>query len=196
MICYLVRHGKDDETVRGGWSQHPLSPEGIAQVQSLASELAKYSGIQKIYSSDLCRAMETANILADRLHLSVTALPQFRETNNGDLAGMKNELAVKRYPDLFWNQLGWEETYPNGESPKQFYERICRAWDAFSREICTGSEDVILVTHGGVIQVLLSILSGETYSNKGSKRPVPYASMIPVQYEKGTWRECKQGRNL
>lgn len=40
MMIYLVRHGKDDDTVRGGWSDHGLSPIGIKQVQALAEEMA------------------------------------------------------------------------------------------------------------------------------------------------------------
>ena len=36
MTCYLVRHGKDDDTVRGGWSEQPLSDEGKAQAEALA----------------------------------------------------------------------------------------------------------------------------------------------------------------
>ena len=39
MICYIVRHGKDDETVRGGWSRHSLVPEGVAQVRTLGAEI-------------------------------------------------------------------------------------------------------------------------------------------------------------
>ena len=35
MICYLVRHGKDDDTVRGGWSQQPLTDEGKVQAAEL-----------------------------------------------------------------------------------------------------------------------------------------------------------------
>ena len=61
MICYLVRHGKDDDTVRGGWSQQPLTDEGKAQADELAS-FVQISGleIKHIYSSDLLRAMQTA----------------------------------------------------------------------------------------------------------------------------------------
>ena len=37
MVCYLVRHGKDDDTVRGGWSQQPLTAEGKIQADRMAS---------------------------------------------------------------------------------------------------------------------------------------------------------------
>ena len=63
MICYLLRHGKDDETVRGGWSDHPLTEEGLRQAETLA--FADWT-VSHIYSSDLQRAIQTAQIIAQR----------------------------------------------------------------------------------------------------------------------------------
>ena len=133
--------------------------------------------------------MQTAQIIADKIHLSVDPLPQFRETNNGDLAGMKHTTAWERYPNLVWNQMQWEQCYPGGESPKSFYERICTAWEEFSEKIRERNEDVLLVTHGGVIQVVLSILEGRPYSNKEKQRGISHASMIALSYENGAWKE-------
>lgn len=42
MICYLVRHGQDDETVRGGWSDHPLTEAGIHQANRPYSNSEKH----------------------------------------------------------------------------------------------------------------------------------------------------------
>lgn len=125
MICYLVRHGKDDDTLRGGWSQQPLTDEGEVQAAEMADFVQKSGlGIQQIYSSDLLRAMQTAQIVADSLRLPIAPKPEFREANNGNLAGMKNELAAEQYPGLYWNTLAWEQQYPGGESPKEFYEEF------------------------------------------------------------------------
>ena len=190
MICYLLRHGKDDDTVRGGWSQSPLSAEGKAQAVELAGFIQSRSlDIRHIYSSDLPRAMETAQPVAEKLRLPVLPKPEFRETNNGELAGMKNEVASARYPGLYWNTLQWEQQYPGGESPREFYERICRAWADFQREILERNENVLLVTHGGVIQVVLSIVNGEAYSNKTSRRNIRNGELITLEYQNGAWRE-------
>ena len=191
MICYLVRHGKDDESLRGGWSQQPLTEEGILQAETLAEQIASKTNIRKIYSSDLQRAMQTAQIIAQRMQLPVTALSSFRETNNGDLAGMKNSIALERYPGLFWNQLDWDQRYPNGESPRQFYERVRTAWEVFSQMIASQQDDVLLVTHGGVIHVILSILEGRIYSNAEKQRPVKYTQMLTLVQEEGHWKEVK-----
>jgi len=195
MICMLARHGKDDESVRGGWSQHSLSEEGMKQARELAGRLQaqknSYS-LSRIYSSDLVRAAQTARIVGDRLGLAVTLLPDFREVNNGLLAGMKNDLAEDRFPGLYWNQLAWEQTYPEGESPKAFYERIADAWERFSCELVSGKENVLLVTHGGVIQVILSLINNVPYTNKAPVRRIPYAGSVALIFEDGKWMELKE----
>ena len=195
MICMLARHGKDDESVRGGWSQHSLSEEGMRQARELAGRLLtqknSYS-LSRIFSSDLVRAAQTARIVGDRLGLAVTLLPDFREVNNGLLAGMKNDLAEDRFPGLYWNQLAWEQTYPEGESPKAFYERIADAWERFSCELVSGKENVLLVTHGGVIQVILSLINNVPYTNKAPVRKIPYAGSVALIFEDGKWMELKE----
>lgn len=192
MICYLVRHGKDDDTVRGGWSNQTLTKEGEQQAAVLADRILsdpERFALTKIYSSDLPRAMDTARIIAAGLHLPVLPMPQFRETNNGNLAGMKNALALERYPGLFWNQMKWEECYPGGESPRQFYQRIRSAWEVFSEMLKQQEGNVLLVTHGGVIQVILSLIHDKPYSNTKPQRKIPHASMIALSCEHGRWLE-------
>ena len=190
MICCLVRHGKDDDTVRGGWSQQPLTDEGEVQAAELAVFVQKSGlGIQQLYSSDLLRAMQTAQIVADSLRLPIVPKPEFREVNNGNLAGIKNELAAEQYPGLYWNTLAWEQQYPGGESPKEFYERIRCAWDVLQKDILERNENVMLVTHGGVMHVILSIVKGEIYSNQASPRKIRNAELIALKYQSGKWTE-------
>ena len=187
MICYLIRHGQDDETVRGGWSEQPLTEEGVLQAEALAAKIADLP-IKQVYTSDLTRALQTAQIIAQNLELSVTPLPQFREVNNGKLAGMKNDQALVHYPGLFWNQLGWEQNYPDGESPKAFFDRISNAWKVFSQRIISQNEDVILVTHAGVIHVILTIAENRQYSNKDKQPNVKHAEVIALTYANSTWK--------
>ena len=190
MICCLVRHGKDDDTVRGGWSQQPLTDEGEVQAAELAVFVQKSGlGIQQVYSSDLLRAMQTAQIVADSLRLPIVPKLEFREVNKGNLAGIKNELAAEQYPGLYWNTLAWEQQYPGGESPKEFYERIRCAWDVLQKDILERNENVMLVTHGGVMHVILSIVKGEIYSNQASPRKIRNAELIALKYQSGKWTE-------
>jgi len=92
MKIFFVRHGKDDENFRGGWSNLGLVPEGMEQAKQLATYLKEKNeeyDIKKIIASDLPRAKETAEILAKELDLPVTTEVELREADNGDLAGMQ-----------------------------------------------------------------------------------------------------------
>ncbi len=182
MICYLVRHGKDDDSVRGGWSDSPLTTEGIQQVERLVAEIrsARKLEIGIIYTSDLPRAKQTAAIVSSALSVPIIEMPEFRETNNGILAGMNNQIAAEQYPGLYWSALDWEECYPEGESPRQFYNRISEAWYKFKKMIQNAERDVVLVTHGGVINVIQCIEHGIVYSNKANPFPVGNAEMIDI----------------
>lgn len=190
MIIYLVRHGQDDNSYRGGWSNLPLTNMGIKQSKKLANALYKNRekyNIKKIYSSDLKRAEQTAKIIADKLKVSIDFIPQFREVNNGDLAGMNNETADKQYPGLYWRLMEWENHYPNGESPKEFYERIKLAWKCFINSLGKTDGNVILVTHGGVINVIKTLVNRQKYSNKEKYEGIPCAKLIPI-YEENKYK--------
>ena len=192
MICYLVRHGQDDDSVRGGWSTQPLTEEGRAQAARLADFIKRNNGtlkIKHIYSSDLERAKETAIPISEAIALPIEYLTEFRETNNGKLAGMKNDIAIKLYPGVFWNTLEWDEKYPDGESLKDFYERILNAWNDFSKKILNNGENVLLITHSGVINVILSTINGESYSNKNKPRKISHTEMLALEYISGYWKE-------
>ena len=184
MTVFLARHGNELGGFRGGWSSHGLDGVGEEQAAALAEYLlenqSKYD-IQRIYSSDLPRAMQTAQAVADKLGLPIIEKSGFREVNNGALAGMANEEADRLYPELYWKRLGWEEKYPGGESPKDFYNRIYSAWKSFSEKLKSENENVLLITHGGVIQVILSILKGERYSNRKSFGSVSCCDLIRIE---------------
>ena len=183
MIVYLVRHGKDDDTVRGGWSKHGLVPDGVKQVNMLANEMvAKNIKIDCIYSSDLQRTKETAEILSSYLDCPVEYNKGLRETNNGALAGIKHEIANEKYPGLYWSSLAYDEHYPNGESPEIFYNRVKKTWlELKNRILDNPSKNFLFVTHQGVIEVILCIENNIVYSNKETHFYVANAQLIPLE---------------
>ena len=183
MICYLIRHGKDDNTIRGGWSDTPLTEQGKLEVEILANKLSNdlSLNITRIFSSDLMRAKQTAEIISSKLQVKVEYSPMFREVNNGILAGMKNDLAKEKYPNLFWNTLEWNECYPEDESPKMFFERISYAWNSFKERIRNSKNNVLLVTHGGVINAIYHIENSIPYSNKNKPISVKNAEIISFE---------------
>ena len=170
MRIVFVRHGKDDDKYRGGWSSLDLIPEGIEQAKKLANHLAENRmeyNITRIISSDLPRTMTTASYISAELGLPVLEEPQIRETNNGDLAGMLNDEALVRFPGLFFSSLEMDEPYPNGESPNEFYARIKTWFENFLVEYQNTNSDTLVVTHSGVINVIYHIVRKMDWSNKG-----------------------------
>lgn len=123
------------------------------------------------------------------LNLELEINSEFRETNNGILAGMSNDIANQKYPGLFWNSLEWDEHYPQGESPQVFFERIKTGWKLFSDIIIRDNKNTVLVTHGGVINVIFHLIRGTKYSNKENPERISYATMIPIEYTEGVWKE-------
>ena len=190
MICYLVRHGQDDPDVRGGWSDSPLVEEGEEQALMLAQTILESQNelcISRILSSDLPRAADTAQPAAEALGLEVELRPEFREINNGELAGMDNNLALVRYPGLFYSTLEWDEAYPGGESPHQFQLRIKDAWERLCKELVEKNQNVLLFTHSGVIHIIHHLIHQTVYSNSEKQFHVPHTSPIPVEYCNGAW---------
>lgn len=177
-MIYLMRHGADPSERYGGWSTYGLTEKGKAQVHNAKEDL-RNKGITQIYSSDLARAKETAEIVAGELSLKIIYLPQFRESNNGLLAGMLKTEAVKKYPGIYWSALGWNEPWPEGESPEQFFHRIRSAWYQFKTQV--GSDHVLLVSHGGVMNVILCLENGIPYTNKETKFQIKDAEIVKIE---------------
>ena len=170
MNVIFVRHGKDDDRYRGGWSSLDLIPEGVEQAKQLAKHLKENNHIYQIahiVSSDLTRTLTTANIISRELCLPFQKECQIRETNNGDLAGMLNETALKQYPGLFFSSLEMDEAYPNGESPKDFYLRIKKWFSDFTSNYCNVKGNILVITHSGVINVVYHLVKEIEWTNKG-----------------------------
>lgn len=169
MKVIFIRHGKDDDRYRGGWSELDLIPEGKEQAKRLADYLGKNKDtykIKQIISSDLQRTMTTASYISDELGLPIIKESCIREMNNGDLAGMLNEIALERYPGLFASSLEMDEAYPNGESPNDFFGRINDWFAAFADEYKNTDSNILVVTHSGVINIIYHIVNSIEWSNK------------------------------
>ena len=180
MNLLFVRHGKDSAQHRGGWSQLDLLPEGKREAETLANYLAQHKEnyhFTKVITSDLKRAETTAEILARKLQLPVEKESTLRETNNGDLAGMLNSEADQKFPRLYFRSLAMDEHYPNGESPREFYQRIKTWFQRFLQENNNSDETQIVVTHGGVINIIYHLVNQIEWTNKSNLFHVKHCSI-------------------
>lgn len=180
MNILFVRHGKDSDQHRGGWSQLDLLPEGKREAKTLADYLVQHKEdyhFTKMITSDLKRAETTATILAETLQLPLEKESSLRETNNGDLAGMLNSEADQKFPRLYFRSLAMDEHYPNGESPREFYQRIKTWFQRFLQENNNSDETQIVVTHGGVINIIYHLVNQIEWTNKSNLFHVKHCSI-------------------
>ncbi len=139
--------------------------------------------IAKIISSDLSRTLSTANEVAKKLDIRIELDKDLREMNNGDLAGMLNKEALVKYPGLFFNTLKMDEKYPNGESPEDFYKRVKKWFDNIICKYKDSNENVLIVTHSGVINIICHIVKDIEWTNKNKSFKVSNVAIYKLNCE-------------
>ena len=191
MRILLIRHGQDQQGYRGGWSQRGLNEEGVNQSRTLAAHLqTSWQPLDYLLASDLRRATQTAEAISQLLHLPIHEAPQWREMNNGELAGMLHEEACERYPGLFAHTLGMDEPYPGGESPRQFFQRIRQVFEELcvAQLSCYLPSHIAVVTHGGPINIVYTLLKQIEWSNKMPSFPTTATSIHEIVFRDGSWQ--------
>jgi broad specificity phosphatase PhoE len=152
MSLLLIRHGETALNVARVLqpADTPLSTRGVAQAEALATRLATL-GIGAIVSSDLPRALRTAQAIAAATGMSIETSALLQERNFGDWRGQP-------YDALAIDPLTLQEAPPGGESVAAFEQRVARAFahvvEVQSR--CGGT--LAVVTHGLVIRAMLAAL--------------------------------------
>jgi broad specificity phosphatase PhoE len=127
----LIRHGQTDWNVEGRWqgqADPPLNERGREQAYH-AAEYHKQFGFNALYSSDLSRAMETAQIIGQEMGLAVIAEPRLREINLGQWQGMLSADIQAQYPDEFrrWHKQPLSAQPPGGETILVLSARVLAA---------------------------------------------------------------------
>ena len=152
MKLYLIRHGRQCSRLCN--VNVDLSEEGYRQA-SLLGERLFHENIQAVYSSDLKRAVETAQ--AANLYWNVEHMirPELREISFGHMEGMSDEEIAVTYENFKKMQDRMEEDipYPGGECAADV---VRRAEPVFMEMVHSGYERIAVVTHGGVIRSMLT----------------------------------------
>ncbi|MEZ5652040.1 MAG: histidine phosphatase family protein [Burkholderiaceae bacterium] len=156
----LIRHGETPLNAARVFQQPdtPLSDRGLAQAAAAAQRLHQL-GIDAIVSSDMMRARQTAQALADRLSLPVVTTELLAERNFGDLRGRPRS-------SIDFDADAEDYEPPNGESNPVFYERVARAFEwVLAHEVPEGAR-LAVFTHGLVLRRIvaahLALAEGQT----------------------------------
>lgn len=159
---YLIRHGQSAGNAEGRFGGHgatPLSALGMKQAEMTAKALVK-ENITAIYSSDLLRAVKTAEYLADLAQLDINATPAFRERHVGVLEGLTFDESKERYPDDYYALVkrNVNHVIKNGESYRQLLKRATTELWNIVRENEGGR--ITIFSHTGAICFMTLYLMG------------------------------------
>jgi len=153
-MIYLLRHGLDDESRVGGYSDVTLTNNGILGVEKARCFIEKNIEFKEIISSDVRRAVDTTKIINKNLNKQVTYTSLLREQDKGDYNGvLKSSLNPS---DYFLGKTKIYDTYPNGESLLDLYFRIEKLLLTIDRW-----DNDLLVTHRGVINMIYYLLNNK-----------------------------------
>jgi probable phosphoglycerate mutase len=149
----VIRHGETEWNVAKriqGHGNSPLTAAGVEQAGALARRLA-LEKFDMLISSDLGRALQTAQCIAELSPHGVVADPRFRERNFGAGEGLTYDEIDRLYPDAFSRVREVDPDYaiPGGETRRQFHERVAVAFESVVRE--HAGKAVVVVAHGGVL---------------------------------------------
>ena len=149
MRVYVIRHGESEmnkQKIWSGWLDTPLTDKGREDA-TLAREYLKGVSFDKVYASDLCRAMETAKIALPEKEFETTAL--LREFNFGKLGGTPHAATSPEEIERVRRE-GYAKY--NGESMEDFSKRVRQFREKLEGE---NSETVAVFCHGGFLRGMM-----------------------------------------
>jgi broad specificity phosphatase PhoE len=151
-VIYLARHGETDDNARGvvqGWIDTPLNDRGRDQARALAERVADL-GLAAVWTSQLCRASETARIVADTLGLEPRVDDRLAESRRGSWQGRALADIERDEPHAWaaWKRGGAGFRFPGGESLAEHQARVVAALE----DVKAAALPALVVAHGGTIR--------------------------------------------
>jgi len=184
----IVRHGQTQwniANIRQGHLDSELTDIGIAQAKALAQRLLR-ERFSVLYSSDLGRAVQTAQIIAEATGHEIVTDSRLRERHLGIFQGLFGDEIKAKHPEEYklHRTLGPDYVIPGGESVRQQVARNI----AYLNEIGAkhAGETIVVITHGGV----LSGLFRHTFSipfEAPRRFEFTNAGLNVFVYEQGSW---------
>lgn len=158
----VIRHGETQWNRASrvqGHGDSPLTAEGLAQAQAVGKRLAN-EPFDHLLSSDLGRALQTAEAIAAFTGHPVRADARLRERCYGVAEGLTRDEMAERHPGL--HPMLWhanpDHPVPGGETRRAFHQRVGFAFEALASEYAGAR--VLIVCHGGVLANLYRHATG------------------------------------
>lgn len=153
MRVVAVRHGETEWNALGreqGQLDSPLTARGIAQAQAIAGRLQR-TRFSALYSSDLGRALKTAEFVAKATGARIEVEPGLRERHTGIFQGLTKAQMEAQYPaeHAAYRADPFAYAIPGGESGRQRNERSVRVMNTLADRHPEGT--IVAITHGGFL---------------------------------------------
>jgi len=185
----LIRHGVTDWNLVKRYQGHtdiPLNESGQKQARDTAKLLTNIP-IDIIYTSDLSRAYQTAEIIAEGKNIPIHKLKTLRETHFGQWEGLTIEEIRERFPEDV-ERLKKDPIHgirPGGESRMMMFERVKKTL----REIIHKHphQTVAIISHQGALAAAVCAITGEEYSEGRKKYRLENTSYHVLEMENGKW---------
>lgn len=164
IALYLVRHGETVHNLEGriqGHSDSPLTPLGIKQAEAAAARLASEK-FDAVYSSDLGRAVATAEIISTPHNLPVQTTELIREACFDKVQGMTQKEFEQKYPEDYrkWREDSVHYRPPGAETLESLISRCGEFLQMISEKHSDG-ERLLAVVHGGSLRGLICAACGQ-----------------------------------
>jgi len=183
VIVWLARHGEAawPPGAALGWADPPLSSVGDEQARALAARLARRP-ISTVHSSDLRRALATAEKVAAPHGLAVEVTPDLRELGFGAWEGRELKDLWRERPE---EARAWEADIRR--TPASFAESVAElerrvaAFAAALREAAAELEEVAVVAHRGSLAALHATLRGGDFAASFRSLPFDHCREVEVR---------------
>lgn len=152
----VARHGETDWNLQGRWQGQGgpgLNDTGRAQARALAGRLAA-ARLDALYTSDLDRARETAEIIAAATGLEPVLEPGLREVDNGDWRGLTRAEVRATNPEGYRRWLDGGSGWHGGETYEQMHARVVETLERLLAAHRRGR--ILLVSHGGAVRAIVA----------------------------------------
>jgi broad specificity phosphatase PhoE len=193
----LARHGESDWNRARRWqgfADRPLTELGREQAVALAQRLAD-TELDAVYSSDLQRARETAEIVARSKGLRVETTPDLREVDVGSWSGLTRAEAEARFPEAYARWLDGGEGWDDGETYAEMSRRVVGAIVRIAAQ--HPNSRVLVVAHGGSIRAAhAAALAVDVHTYRRIQRVEPNATLSAVCVVEGRLSELCRTEDL
>jgi len=187
---YLIRHGETEANqynIIQGWLDTTLSERGRQQAEALSRRFANIE-VNAVYSSDLSRAMDTAEGICRIKGLALNTDERLREIHMGTWSGCTWDALVQsdlERTELF-RELSPEWRAPEGESFEDVRTRVGNALKEIAKK--HNGQAIVVVSHGAAIRHTLAMFKGLTIQETKGERLGANTSISVLEFEGETLR--------